>query len=73
MMDGIEAYEADHDQIDRDHIVQDARHEKNQDSGDQRNERLDMGGSQMHLGSPRVDLELRRTAAGSTGSGEPRS
>jgi hypothetical protein len=35
--------DADHDQIDGDDVIEKARHEQDQNSGEQRDERLDMG------------------------------
>src|SRR5262245_17370819 len=57
----VEPYDADQDEIDRDNIVQQSRHEQNQDPTNDSNERHEMmdNGGQLMLGvSSSVELRL---------------
>ena len=63
MKKAVEPYEADQDEIDRDNIVQQPRHEQNQDAASESNERHQMmgDGGQPHGGGLlfiRVELPL---------------
>src|SRR5262245_2261496 len=56
MIDAVQSNEADDDQVDGDNVVQQSRHEQNQNAGDEGNERRDMGNGDGHedlLGSGR--------------------
>jgi hypothetical protein len=48
VMDRVELDEADEDQIDRDNVVQEPRHDENEQAGDDGNDRRDMGGGNDH-------------------------
>jgi hypothetical protein len=48
MMNGIESHQTDHDEVDGDHEIQKARHDENQDSRDQRNNRSNVGVGEVH-------------------------
>jgi hypothetical protein len=52
VVNGIEAHNADQDQINRNDIVQQARHDQNQNSGDQGNQWTDMGSGDGHGNLP---------------------
>ena len=52
MMNGVEAGKADDDEIDRDHVVQEPRHEQDQHTGNQGGQRRDVGDGQMHQVTP---------------------
>jgi hypothetical protein len=42
-MDQAESRNADHDQVDSDDVVEELRHDEDEDSGDQRHDRLNVG------------------------------
>jgi hypothetical protein len=48
MMDGIEPGQSDNNEIDSDNEIEESRHQKNEDSGDKRDKRRDMGGGNDH-------------------------
>ena len=50
MIDAVEPYRADHDEIGRDNIVQQPRHEQNQYPASEGNERHEMGDDPHHGG-----------------------
>src|SRR3974390_1311719 len=52
VMNGVETDETDQDQVDRDDIVQQPRHEQDQDPGNKPDQRRDMGNVQRHGESP---------------------
>lgn len=52
VVNGVEAHNADQDQINRNDIVQQAGHDQNQNSGDQGNQWTDMGSGDGHGNLP---------------------
>jgi hypothetical protein len=48
MMDGVEPGETHQNEIDRHDVAQEPRHEQNQNAGNQRNDRCDVGGGDDH-------------------------
>jgi hypothetical protein len=48
MVDTVQSDKAHHNKVDGDHVVQQARSDKDQDPGNERNDWRDMGGSEMH-------------------------
>src|SRR5260370_146832 len=56
MMDGVEADEADHDEVDGDHVVQQARHDEDQDARNERDDRRYVGDGEMHRDLPGWNL-----------------
>jgi len=48
VIDAVQSNEADDDEVDRDDVVQQPRHEQNQNAGDEGNERRDMGNGDGH-------------------------
>jgi len=47
-MDGIEPGQSDDNEIDRDNDIEKPRHDEDQNAGDERHERRDMGGGDNH-------------------------
>ena len=47
-MDGVEADEANHDEVDGDHEIQETRHDEDHDSRDQSHGRTDLGVAELH-------------------------
>src|SRR2546425_13064537 len=61
MIDAVEADEADDDEVDGDDVVQQSRHEQNQNAGEEGNERRDMGNGDGHedlLGSQSMKVTV---------------
>ena len=48
MVDGIKAGQPDNDEIDRDDEIEEPRHQKDEDTGNKRDKRRDMGGGNDH-------------------------
>jgi hypothetical protein len=48
MVDAVQSDKANHNKVDGDHVVQQARSNKDQNPGNERNDWRDMGGSEMH-------------------------
>src|SRR5215831_3646183 len=48
VIDAVQSNEANDDQIDRDNVVQQPRHDQDQDAGDEGNERRDVGNGDGH-------------------------
>src|SRR5580704_7262522 len=58
MIDGIEPHQSDNNEVDRDDKVQKSRHDENEDAGDERDQRRDMGGGDNHGFSSRLEWIL---------------
>src|SRR5215510_11373421 len=70
VIDAVQSNEADDDQVDGHNVVQQSRHEQNQNAGDEGNERRDMGNGDGHgdlLGSQLMIMMV--SAPGSTWCG----
>src|SRR6185295_1335920 len=66
VIDTVEAHQTDHDQVDRNDEIEQPRHEKDQDAGNEGNDRRDMGDGQRHGGLSWVRMsKLRDVSAGS--------
>jgi hypothetical protein len=48
VIDAVQSNEANDDEVDGDNVVQQSRHEQNQNAGDEGNERRDMGNGDGH-------------------------
>jgi hypothetical protein len=65
VMDAVEAYQTDHDEIDGDHEVQEAWHNEDQDSREQCDDRTNVGVAEMHQYLLCWQRLTRKPAAGS--------